>query len=114
MTAQQTQTLAKFLLARLAEDEAAQSAADGWHPTAWHRADCDSNSYSVGRCDCDIPARVLAECEAKRRIVELHSGDSDDMCQSYAGNYVYEPCPTLRALASVHADHPDYREEWRP
>jgi hypothetical protein len=23
------------------------------------------------------------------------------------------PCPTLRALASVYAEHPVYRQEWR-
>jgi hypothetical protein len=25
-----------------------------------------------------------------------------------------EGCPTIRALAAVYSDHPDYLEEWRP
>lgn len=54
-----------------------------------------------------LPGRVLAECEAKRRIVEryahLHDhGDSGD------AQWV------LPLLALAYADHPDYREEWRP
>lgn len=74
------------------------------------------------------PARVLAECEAKRRIVELHSGDEplrahdcpgrswlDDEAVAYIGGervtYVH-PCPTLRALAVAYRDHPDYQQEW--
>jgi hypothetical protein len=33
-------------------------------------------------------------------------------CASHAeGEY---PCRTLRALAAVYADHPDYRDEWKP
>ncbi|WP_434744798.1 DUF6221 family protein [Streptomyces sp. A-14] len=24
------------------------------------------------------------------------------------------PCPDLRDLAAVYADHPDYQQEWRP
>lgn len=27
-------------------------------------------------------------------------------------SYVLAPCPTLRAIAAVHKDHPDYQEEW--
>jgi len=68
------------------------------------------------------PARVLAECAAKRRIVELHRGqkalwDDDENplevveCPECG---VLFPCPTLRLLALPYADHPDYREEWRP
>lgn len=75
------------------------------------------------------PARVLAECAAKRRIVELHQPD-DDKCSvcsheigyasdGYGGEY-YEnqrtgndwPCATLRALTAVYSDHPDYRQDW--
>lgn len=73
--------------------------------------------------------RVLAECAAKRQIVELHQPD-DDKCSvcsheidyasdGYGGEY-YEnrrtgddwPCATLRAIAAVYSDHPDYREDW--
>jgi hypothetical protein len=52
-------------------------------------------------------ARVLAECEAKRRVVTTaierrvtgRSLESDD---------------DLRALAAVYASHPDFCERWRP
>lgn len=61
------------------------------------------------------PARVLAECEAKRRIVEWHRCLDDweprGACNDCADTF---PCRTLRALATIHADHPDYDESWRP
>jgi hypothetical protein len=59
------------------------------------------------------PARVLAECDAKRRIVE-------DLQDELANQHDPEPTTlqladrTLRALALPYADHPDYREEWKP
>lgn len=49
------------------------------------------------------PARVLAECEAKRRIVELNVYAYDDPPYRYC----------LRLLALPYADHPDYQESWR-
>jgi hypothetical protein len=125
MSESRTLTLADFLLARVAEDEAS---ADELH---W-----DACEHHYGReiggfpCDCWYPERVRRECDAKRRIVELHAPvevyrgrplvctvcvQVDD-----GGDYVIGapgdvwPCTTLRALASVFADHPDYREEWRP
>jgi hypothetical protein len=74
------------------------------------------------------PARVLAECEAKRRIVEMHRlggsytpGSEDasgfDYCGTCGSGEPYEyptpwPCPTLRLLALPYVDHPDYRQEW--
>ena len=71
----------------------------------------DADGLSVTRKDGDHiarhnPARVLAECKAKRRIVlgsppmHLHDGPSESW--------------VLRELALPYADHPDYREEWRP
>ena len=52
--------------------------------------------------------RVLAECEAKRRIVEwwMAGRDGDE-----SG---YDTHRLLTALALPYADHPDYRQEWRP
>ena len=65
---------------------------------------------------------LLAECEAKRRVVELHGRDHE--CSTYDRHgeidnctwvlHDERPCSTLLLLASVYADHPDYREEWRP
>lgn len=74
---------------------------------------------------------VRAECEAMRRIVEEHAsvtihgkslrgrwsavrcgrcGDPNGLDQCEPVDY---PCPTLIALASIWADHPDYDEAWR-
>lgn len=86
------------------------------------------------------PARVLTECESKRRIVARHGADrvstsrSDPrateivagvgvmtVCETcsthdqYADDqHVLFPCPELRDLASVYRSHPDYQETWRP
>jgi hypothetical protein len=56
------------------------------------------------------PARVLAEVEARRRILEEWGKQSDDDDQ-----YAYLAGPIIpQLLALPYADHPDYREEWRP
>lgn len=62
------------------------------------------------------PARVLAECAAKRAIIALHEAAGVDCrtCGTAGEHGVDYPCETLRALALPDADHPDYREEWRP
>lgn len=73
------------------------------------------------------PARVLAECAAKRRIVEAHQSTSGaytdetpetavccSECGSPLDNPVPWPCPTLRLVALPYASHSDYRKEWAP
>ncbi len=114
--------LVAFLLARIAEDEAAARAAfrpvgdsevGGWywsgagdavfvddteHPVAcgpWQQGMHQPFAHHMVRWD---PERVLAECAAKRWIVEHGQSTS----------------AVLLALALVHADHPDYRDDWRP
>lgn len=123
-----TLTLTDFLLARIAEDEAAAQ-------------------YSTAMW-ASVPstARVLAECGAKRRIVEWHKNwpvlaetpmefetettgtDITAMTirasrrimwlteQEYRDRFGSEPpsSPILLMLAAVYSDHPDYRDEWRP
>ena len=101
-----TVTLTEFLLARIAEDE--------------RDADCILFDYGQGNVESRA-ARVLAECEAKRRIVELHrpiwASDIEwadcAICPSALSSGGW-PCPTLRALTLPYADHPDHREEWKP
>ena len=82
--------LVAFLSARLDETEAAAR--------VWSSADPIWTPY------------VLAEIEAKRRILDL--SDRDDNWRygmhSEAINLV------LRLLALPYADHPDYDESWRP
>lgn len=139
-----TTTLADFLLARIAEDEAvARAVVDDmprWDFPSWEgQHDQDSWSPAERMALRMSPARVLAECEAKRRIVEWHS-EHEDCCEERYGRMVYdaepelsagtdasgdltirqsigfEPylgCVTLTHLAAVYADHPDYRPEWR-
>ncbi|KAB2809250.1 hypothetical protein F9L07_19610 [Pimelobacter simplex] len=137
-------TITEFLLARIAEDEAVAQRALGER----YMVDGGLRWGEVGYetvSDLTIdPARVLAECEAKRRIVELHQSwpvlveakptfepsDPTDLNamtfrmskqiawateQEYRAKFGVEPpsAPMLRALASVYADHPDFREEWR-
>jgi hypothetical protein len=71
--------------------------------------------------------RGLAECEAKRRIVELafsHAAKIDGewgCCHSVQGirdglcdEQRPDDLPLLRLLALPYADHPDYRDEWKP
>jgi hypothetical protein len=56
-------------------------------------------------------ARALAECEAKRRIVSVLDAV---LAQSRNHEQRQNAETTLRHLAAVYSDHPDYREEWRP
>lgn len=44
--------------------------------------------------------------------VENSEPDPPDWCNQCANRCA--PCPTLRLVAMPYADHPDYREEWRP
>ncbi|WP_159041176.1 DUF6221 family protein [Streptomyces sp. WM6349] len=69
------------------------------------------------------PERILAEVEAKRRILTLHSDATGHSCSvtdetGYELNYAEvrgdDACTTLRLLALPYADHPYYRQEWRP
>lgn len=92
-------TLVDFLIARLADDEAVIAT--------------DSRDR-----DAFGPARMQAECDAKRRIVNAsliyHEGDRDpnpDDPDDPGGGWALSLA--LLALAEVYADHPDYRPEWK-
>lgn len=64
-----------------------------------------------------LPARVLAECEAKRRIVERFArleGRAAKFPNLVNGGEVAVMRLTVTDLALPYADHPDYRDEWRP
>jgi len=167
-----TLTLTEFLLARIAEDEAVareasrapwtvgaldiprgvsvncnmQDGGASWDfVAAWDFDGPDAENATtdaehIARHD---PARVLAECEAKRRIVELHTKlqeYQDECCSVLVGPFKFVDgpleagtdslgeltirkafatqevygCETMMYLAAVYSDHPDYREEWRP
>ena len=92
--------MTEFLLARIAEDWA--DAMSGWR---W-------KALGAGEYE-RLQARVLAECETKRRIVALHG--EVDPCDAHDGaTFETVDCETLQVLALPYADHPDYDEEWRP
>jgi len=61
------------------------------------------------------PARVLREVEAGRKILAEHVPVRHQgrlMCATCLAACTFWPCPTLLALAAVHRDHPDWREDW--
>lgn len=96
-----TLTLTDFLLARIAEDEAdARYLAVGLPPAT-------GGPYSI-----DHPARVLAECDAKRRIVESCRADYE-YAQGRNDDTTEVAEEVLWHLALVYADHPAYRDEWK-
>jgi len=141
-------TLTDFLLARIAEDEYRLDLPEGLVVLNSHGEVSARGDGWVSRGECPVcgayqydgtesvtedawwehaetvhqRARVLAECDAKRRIIEAADEatgldmqvDSefrierrDERQEPYIGDVI------LRALALPYADHPDYREEWR-
>lgn len=146
-------SLTDFLLARIGEVEALARAAGSaaWrydvevgdeHNVSAVYADGQFPLFTIGCEDCDDgkaigghvvshdPSRVLAQCSAMRRVIELHRLDGTVRLRS-TDEKVYVcrtchledepppgpmewPCDTLRAFASLCVDHPDFRDEWRP
>lgn len=129
----------EFLEARIAEDEALANGSIGMHwdghyfqqvRTAagdnphyykiasgqvplehWEskaRVDPGTTFNHIARHD---PARVLAECAAKRKIIAECREDHED---SLTRNDDTDELASLvlYALATVYKDHPDYREDW--
>lgn len=149
-------TLTEFLLARVAEDEAPTFEIV---PYDCEPGCCAPSGYVGHRClICDGAAsyggtveaiteiaeehaeqihrrsRVLAECAAKREIVEtcrprylifyreseflLSSAFNQEHMKVEAGSDAIWPFVgaevILQSLALPYADHPNYREEWKP
>lgn len=140
--------LLTWLRARLDEDEqVARGATAGPWEALWHgvqtayeydrpgyihhgeRVPIARNSGTVGNREAEVrnvehiahwdPARVLAEVDAKRRILDLHSPgrsyreDGKPVCASCRKSRIY-PCQVVRLLALPMAGREGYREEWRP
>lgn len=131
-------TITEFLLARIADDEANARAAiaddgDSDEGFAGQYAKLIQPPSGVGLAQGGfgeaaarmiatyaVPRRVLAECEAKRRIVDtsermmLDADDAENQMSAkermFAATCAHA---NLRALASVYADHPDFAPEWR-
>lgn len=121
-------TITEFLLARIAEDESVANAAHresmrgnagpGFvrSRVAWAAQAKDVRGHEL--IERITPARVLAECEAKRRIVD-HFTSSAPGGDGEAETYWFEGFRSamefvLWKMAQPYADHPDYREEWTP
>ena len=103
--------LDEFLLARIAED---------------HRRAADAAAAGAGPVAGFDPARIEAECSAKRRIILACRESRPDTAflgtrPRGMGDFPLSPrdqhqlaAVTLALLALPYADHRDYREEWRP
>lgn len=119
--------LVAWLRAQLDEDERVAKAADSgrWLPEgkgisfefyadefpdgeAWAYlvADTKANQWHITNW---APARVLAEVEAKREILE-----SAAVLDDWDGGNPYMAARIIRALALPYADRDGYRAEWRP
>lgn len=70
------------------------------------------------------PARVLADIEAKRRLIDLHVNDGSATLPSCAvcdvgshscGCVGWDewPCETLKILVQPYSSRPDFNEDWR-
>lgn len=127
--------MVEFLLACIAEDKADAQ-----------RIGYDRRIAAMGGVplSVDHPLRLLADCEAKRRLVErasrsvvtvtsdrpspfghlsffqerYYAEDGRDVTDEFAAWHAVDGEPedptTLRILAAVFADRPGYREEWKP
>jgi len=126
--------MAAYLLSRIAEDERVAREAAVGRGAVWTQGDDDATGWDrdlvhfhsdrsgwtqfsdeagaahVSRWD---PSRVLAECEAKRWIVER--------CQWVRDNRDYADWATadmadevLQHLVQVYADRPDFPSMWPP
>jgi hypothetical protein len=139
--------LVTWLRAQLDEEAETAQVANALTRPPWTGGDAnvvDGDGYPVVRDDDTRPeravlehiarwdpARVLAEVDAKRRILDLHAivdgycsvCSHTEMVEHWDGeNETYGeerisqgwPCLTVRLLALPYASRDGYREEWRP
>ena len=109
-------TLEDFILRRLEETASLARAAAVEHQKAdWHFVGegCPTLALTVGEHGAGTiwhitrhdPVHVLADCEAKRRLVARLSERLGEC---------YDLDELLGYLALPYANHQDYRPEWRP
>lgn len=109
MTAGST-ALVEFLLARIEEDERIAWLVASESPTAdtgfcvWATQFAFDPERMIVAIDYQ---RVLAECAAKRRIIDAFRAAKPSTPTAETLETV------LWQLASAHADQPDYRNDWR-
>ena len=93
-------TIVEFLEARIAEDEAKAAGL-----LANTQEGYDINDYAE---------RMLAECAAKRAIIDQWE-DLEGIGPLTGGvdaGHALGIDAAVRALAAVYKDHPDYQQEW--
>ncbi|MFI0929641.1 DUF6221 family protein [Streptomyces sp. NPDC021012] len=130
-----------FIRARLDREEAvARAATEGaWSADDETYAEAIQNEHGVvvvggGRWNGEAPVfestedalhiamhhpdRVLAEIDAKRRILTEHRPMMPRWCTTCDvpgdSRGREHGCTTVRLLGLPYADHPDYQREWRP
>lgn len=91
-------TLTEFLEARITQDALRARLI---------RLSCERTGWG------EYPARLVAECAAKRAIVKEHEDDSCGECLTCGVTWNGWPCLTLRVLAGVYVDHKDFRPDWK-
>lgn len=107
----------EFLLARIAEDEAAarewcsvlltREVQEGWKVSRiW--------AFETGPGD---PVRVIRQCEAMRKTVQsyvdLQAFGGDERMAMRLADRIVELKQVLEAFASLYSNHPDYSPTWR-
>ncbi|WP_238741501.1 DUF6221 family protein [Kitasatospora sp. A2-31] len=87
-------------------------------PDGMEERDAEARAAHIARHD---PARVLAEVDAKRRILSRYTSAVEDSAEDAEGYYdenraedARQLRPVLRLLALPYAGHPGYRPEWAP
>ncbi|MDK0520377.1 DUF6221 family protein [Streptomyces sp. ML-6] len=123
--------LVQFLRDRLDEDETLARNTGQWG-MSWQNLTMDgelrddANAGTVAHIPHEAtrahiarhdPARVLREVDAKRKLVDQYAEAADndvDEPYEYAYGWANGLGVAARLLALPYADHPDYREEWRP
>jgi hypothetical protein len=87
------------------------------------RFDEDERQWAPGLIPLDRPdvtaltKRMLAEVDAKRRIVESYQWYIDNADRPFANERAGEMLLAerhARILALSYVEHPDYRKEWKP
>ncbi|CAM5264052.1 DUF6221 family protein [Streptomyces badius] len=114
-----TDALVAFLKARLDDDErtARACAGDGtWTGEGLEFYAPDLSGDVRAHAARHDPARTLREVEAKRRILRAHAKWCEGRCEAKypEGGFDAAHYWSIKALATVYADHPDYQQEWRP
>lgn len=114
--------LVDFLRARYDEDAARQQ--DIWGQ--WHHKDCEAvpqvlyPDRETGACDCGVPARVLAEVDAKRAVLtecmywydKVNASATEKYPQPDLGARFEVAMNVVRALAIEWRAHPDFNPAW--